>query len=109
MDQSIKFCTALDGVRIAYAVSGSGPPLVVCQGWISNLELDWTAVDFTRKFWERIGERYTTVRYDRRGTGLSDRKVQDYSLAAQTGDLAAVIDAVGEHRIALLGFSAGGP
>jgi pimeloyl-ACP methyl ester carboxylesterase/DNA-binding CsgD family transcriptional regulator len=66
-------------------------------------------VDFSRKFWERLGERYTVIRYDRRGTGLSDRTVQDFSLEAQTGDLAAVIEAVGERKIALLGFSAGGP
>jgi pimeloyl-ACP methyl ester carboxylesterase/DNA-binding CsgD family transcriptional regulator len=108
MDQSIRFATAPDGVRIAYAVSGSGPPLVVCQGWISNLELDWV-IPFSRKFWEIVGERYTVVRYDRRGTGLSDRKVRDYSLEAQTGDLSVVVDAVGAGQIALIGFSAGGP
>lgn len=72
------------------------------------MELDWVA-DFSRKFWERAGEHYTVVRYDRRGTGLSDRKVRNYSLQAQTGDLAAVVDAIGECRIALLGISAGGP
>jgi pimeloyl-ACP methyl ester carboxylesterase/DNA-binding CsgD family transcriptional regulator len=62
-----------------------------------------------RGFWERLAERYRVVRYDRRGTGLSDRKVEDFSLAAQTGDLTAVVKATGESGVALLGFSAGGP
>jgi pimeloyl-ACP methyl ester carboxylesterase len=108
MDQNIRFCTAPDGVRIAYATVGAGYPLVVCQGWISHLELDWEA-EHSRRFWETLGERHLVVRYDRRGTGLSDRKVEDYSLEAQVGDLAAVISALGLPKIALLGFSAGGP
>jgi len=108
MEQSIRFCTAPDGIRIAYATVGEGYPLVVCQGWISHLELDWAA-EHSRRFWEALGERHLVVRYDRRGTGLSDRKVEDYSLEAQVGDLAAVITALGRPKIALLGFSAGGP
>lgn len=108
MEQAIRFCTAPDGVRIAYATVGGGYPLVVCQGWISHLELDWAA-GHSRRFWETLGESHLVVRYDRRGTGLSDRKVEDYSLEAQVGDLAAVISALGLAKVALLGFSAGGP
>jgi pimeloyl-ACP methyl ester carboxylesterase/DNA-binding CsgD family transcriptional regulator len=108
VDQTIQFCTAPDGTRIAYAVAGTGPPLVIAQGWISNLEMDWV-VQFSRRFWETLAEKYTVVRYDRRGTGLSDRKVRDFSLTAQTGDLEAVTEALGSSRFALLGFSAGGP
>jgi pimeloyl-ACP methyl ester carboxylesterase/DNA-binding CsgD family transcriptional regulator len=62
-----------------------------------------------RSLWERLAERYRVIRYDRRGTGLSDRTADDFSLAAQTGDLAAVVAACGEPCVALLGFSAGGP
>lgn len=108
VEQRMHFCAAPDGTRIAYAMVGVGPVLVIAQGWISNLELDWAA-EFSRRFWEKLGEQYTVVRYDRRGTGLSDRKVSDYSQAAQTADLAAVIAAVDARRVALLGFSAGGP
>ena len=107
MDQEIRFCKSPDGVRIAYASVGSGYPIIVCQGWIAHVELDWMGPP--RGFWERLAERYRVVRYDRRGTGLSDRKVEDFSLAAQTGDLTAVVKATGEPGVALLGFSAGGP
>ncbi|HUF52434.1 MAG TPA: alpha/beta fold hydrolase [Dehalococcoidia bacterium] len=108
MDQNIRFCTAPDGVRIAYTTAGSGTPLVLCPGWISHLELDWMA-PFFRAFWEPLAEKYHLVRYDRRGTGLSDRNVEDYSLEAQTGDLTAVVEAIGARRIVLFGHCTGGP
>ena len=95
-------------MRIAYGSVGSGYPLVACQGWLSHLELDWSNPG-TRRFWEKLAERYLVVRYDKRGTGLSDRKVEDFSLEAQTGDLAAVIQALGVGKVALLGYSQGGP
>jgi pimeloyl-ACP methyl ester carboxylesterase/DNA-binding CsgD family transcriptional regulator len=108
VEQAIRFCTAPDGVRIAYATLGAGYPLVVCQGWISHLELDWSA-GHVRRFWEALAQEHLVVRFDKRGTGLSDRKVDDYSLQAQAGDLAAVIDALGLERVALMGYSQGGP
>ena len=108
MDQTIRFCKAPDGVRIAYATAGFGYPLVVCQGWIGHLELDW-ANEHTRGFWEKLAEHYLVVRYDKRGTGLSDRNVEDYSLEAQAADLGAVVDALDVDRVALLGYSQGGP
>lgn len=108
MEQSIRFCRAPDGVRIAYATVGAGHPLLVCTGWISHLELDWQT-GHARRFWEALAEKHLIIRYDRRGTGLSDRKVQDYSLDAQVADLGAVVRALGLPRVALLGFSQGGP
>lgn len=108
MEQHIRFCTAPDGVRIAYASAGSGHPLVVCQGWISHLELDWSN-PVIRRFWETLAERYRVVRYDKRGTGLSDRAVRDYSFRAQISDLASVVEAVGANSVALMGYSQGGP
>ncbi|HUF52433.1 MAG TPA: alpha/beta fold hydrolase [Dehalococcoidia bacterium] len=108
MQQDIRFCTAPDGVRIAYATVGSGYPLVVSQGWLSHLELDW-GIDHMRRFWETLAERHLVVRYDKRGTGLSDRKVSDYSLGAQVGDLAAVVEALNVRRLAVMGYSQGGP
>ncbi len=108
MDQQIRFCAAPDGVRIAYASIGSGYPLIVCQGWMSHLEVDWANPGF-RKFWSTLAERYRVVRYDKRGTGLSDRTITDYSLRAQVGDLAAVVRAAGGERCALMGYSQGGP
>jgi pimeloyl-ACP methyl ester carboxylesterase/DNA-binding CsgD family transcriptional regulator len=107
LEQEIRFCQSPDGVRIAYSSVGSGYPIVVAQGWVGHLELDWMGP--ARGLWERLAERYRIIRYDRRGTGLSDRRVDDFSLAAQTGDLAAVVEVIGEPSVALLGFSAGGP
>jgi pimeloyl-ACP methyl ester carboxylesterase/DNA-binding CsgD family transcriptional regulator len=108
MEQTIRFCRAPDGVRIAYATSGSGHPLVVSQGWLSHLELDWSNPAM-RRFWETLSEHYRVVRYDKRGTGLSDRSVSDFSFDAQLGDLTAVIDAMQAKRVALFGYSQGGP
>lgn len=81
---------------------------MVCQGWLGHLELEWAA-DFSRNFWERLAGSHRIIRYDRRGTGLSDRSVGDFSLEAQTADLAAVVEATEEKAVALLGYSAGGP
>lgn len=89
-------------------MAGSGYPLVACQGWISHLELDWGNPGI-RRFWEKLGERFLVVRYDKRGTGLSDRSVEDFSLEAQAGDLAAVVEALGVGKVAMLGYSQGGP
>lgn len=108
MEQTIRFCKSADGVRIAYATVGSGYPLVACQGWLSHLELDWSNREWQR-FWGTLAEQYLVVRYDKRGTGLSDRNVEDFSLEAQTADLAAVVDALGVSKLALLGYSQGGP
>lgn len=108
MEQTIRFCAAPDGTRIAYATAGSGYPLVVCPGWLGHVELEW-ANDALRGFWEKLAARYRVIRYDRRGTGLSDRSAEDFSLEAQTADLEAVVDAAGEKHVAVLGYSAGGP
>ena len=77
-----QFCTTSDGVRIAYAVFGVGPPLVFIRGWVSHLELDWEMPQ-RRAFYEEYAQRFRVVRFDKRGTGLSDRKVDDFSTAAR--------------------------
>ena len=59
--------------RVAYALSGDGPPLVAAAWWVSHLELDWRD-DAFRRFWEALAEGYTLVRYDRLGVGMSDRE-----------------------------------
>ena len=72
MDQHIGFC-AVDGGRIAYATTGAGPPLVFLPWWVSHLEVDWQAGSF-RSFVEALSAHHTVIRYDRLGTGLSDRE-----------------------------------
>jgi len=108
MKQQIQFVTAPDGVNIAVATAGSGSPLLIVPGWISHLELDWTWPQ-SHDLFDRLARNHLLVRYDKRGTGLSDRDVSDYSLEAQVGDLDAIISALGLRGTALLGYSQGGP
>jgi class 3 adenylate cyclase len=108
MEQQIRFCTTSDGVRIAYAVAGEGPPLVVVPGWVSHLELLWDNPRF-RPLIELFAEHLSYIRYDKRGTGLSDRDVTDFSLDARVLDLEAVIDDLQLGTVALHGMSEGGP
>jgi len=108
MEQQIHFCTTPDGVRIAYATVGKGPALVVPPGWVSHLELGW-AIPAFRAFYETLARYHTVVRYDKRGTGLSDRERKDFSLEGEVRDLEALIDHLRLRRFALFGFSEGGP
>jgi pimeloyl-ACP methyl ester carboxylesterase/DNA-binding CsgD family transcriptional regulator len=106
--QQIRFCEAPDGVRIAYAVSGAGPPMLVSTCWLSHLQHDWESPVW-RHFLEDLGRFVTIVRYDERGHGLSDWDVTDHSLEARIGDLEAVADDAGFDRFALMGMAQGGP
>ena len=108
MEQQIRFCTTGDGVRIAYSVAGEGPPLIRAANWLTHLEFDWQSPVW-RHLFGALAAKHTLVRYDERGTGLSDRDVEDISLEGWVKDLEAVVDAVGLHKFALLGISQGGP
>jgi pimeloyl-ACP methyl ester carboxylesterase/DNA-binding CsgD family transcriptional regulator len=106
--QEIRFCRAPDGVRIAYAVHGSGPPMVVDSCWLSHLQYDWQSPVW-RHYLEEWGRSNTVIRFDERGHGLSDRDVTDHSLEARLGDLEAVVDDAGVERFALQAMAQGGP
>jgi pimeloyl-ACP methyl ester carboxylesterase/DNA-binding CsgD family transcriptional regulator len=106
--QQIRFCEAPDGVRIAYAVSGTGPPLLVSTCWLSHLQHDWESPVW-RHFLDDVGRFATIIRYDERGYGLSDWDVGDFGLEARIGDLEAVADHAGFDRFALMGMAQGGP
>ncbi|HEV8546176.1 MAG TPA: alpha/beta fold hydrolase [Candidatus Limnocylindrales bacterium] len=105
-DQQIGFCRAADGTRLAYAVHGSGPPLVVVSCWLSHLQHDWQSPVW-RHFLDQLGDIATVIRYDERGFGMSDWKVDDFSIEARLADLEAVLAASGFDRFALLGMSGG--
>jgi pimeloyl-ACP methyl ester carboxylesterase/DNA-binding CsgD family transcriptional regulator len=94
-------------VRIAFATAGEGPPLVRINNWFTHLELDWDNPVW-RHWSEALVERRTLVRYDPRGSGLSDRDVVDFSLDALVSDLEAVVDALGLRRVSLIGLCQGG-
>ncbi len=102
----IRFCTAPDGARLAYAMHGRGPPLVKVATWLTHLELDWRSPVW-RHWLDRLGESHTVLRYDERGCGLSGTEVGEPSVETWVGDLEAVVDATGLDRFALLGISQG--
>jgi len=105
-EQEIRFCRGHGGVRLAYAIHGSGPPLVVVSCWLSHLQHDWQSPVW-RHFLDQLGEIATVVRYDERGFGMSDWSVDDFSLEARVSDLEAILAAAGLERFALLGMSGG--
>jgi DNA-binding SARP family transcriptional activator/alpha-beta hydrolase superfamily lysophospholipase len=104
--QDIRFCTARDGVRIAYATVGSGPPLVKTANWLNHLEFDWES-PIWRHMFRAFAKEHTFIRYDSRGNGLSDWDAEDISLDALVTDLEAVVDAAGVERFPLLAISQG--
>jgi RNA polymerase sigma factor (sigma-70 family) len=104
-----RFCTSPDGVGLAYAVEGEGPPLVKAGNWMTHLDYDRQSPVW--RHWVReLSRGHTLVRYDERGCGLSDREFDGTpTLDTYVGDLAAVADAAELDRFALLALSGGGP
>jgi pimeloyl-ACP methyl ester carboxylesterase/DNA-binding CsgD family transcriptional regulator len=106
MEQRIRLCLAPDGVRLAYAVSGHGPPLVKAANWLSHLDYDWRSPVW-RHWMRELSIGHTLIRYDERGCGLSDWDVSDFSFEAWIRDLETIVDARGLGRFPLLGISQG--
>jgi pimeloyl-ACP methyl ester carboxylesterase/DNA-binding winged helix-turn-helix (wHTH) protein len=103
----LRFCRTADGTRIAWAVTGAGPPLVRTANWLSQMDLERTMPMFTHWF-EGLTRGRELIRYDERGYGLSDWTT-DFTLEEWVEDLDAVADAAGLDRFPLLGVSQGGP
>ncbi len=108
MDQDIRFCRTSDGVRIAYAINGHGPLLLISLGWVTHIELTWQNPVW-RKMFELLSEHFTIVHYDKRGVGLSDRDVKDVSVDSRLLDLQAVTKQFEGESFFLFGLSEGGP
>jgi class 3 adenylate cyclase len=109
MEQQIRYCTTSDGVRIAYAVTGSGPPVVRVAGWFTHLESEMTMeAAYALRVLAPLVEDFTVIRYDGRGMGLSQRDVTDFSLDSKMRDLEAVVDAMGLEEVFLFAASEGG-
>lgn len=106
--QQVQFCRSADGTRIAYALTGSGYPLVKAGHWLTHLDYDWHS-PIWRPFLDRLGQTFRVVRYDQRGNGLSDWDIDDLSLDRFVEDLEAVVDGAGLERFALYGTSQGAP
>jgi pimeloyl-ACP methyl ester carboxylesterase/DNA-binding CsgD family transcriptional regulator len=104
--QQIRFCTARDGARLAWARYGRGSPLVKTSSWLTHLEYDWESPVW--RYWlEGLGQSHCVVRYDERGCGLSDGDVGEPSVDQWVSDLEAVVDAAAMERFTLLGISQG--
>lgn len=96
-------------VNIAYQATGEGPfDLVLISGFVSHLDYDWAHPSFVRLL-ERLGSFARLIRFDKRGTGLSDRTVGLPDFETRMDDVRAVMDAAGSERAALFGYSEGGP
>jgi pimeloyl-ACP methyl ester carboxylesterase/DNA-binding CsgD family transcriptional regulator len=101
----IRYCNTPAG-RVAYSTTGAGPALLLDTGWITDLRAQLELFSF-RAFVERLAERFTVIRYDKPGCGLSDRNGIDLSFHGQVAAALAVADAVGAARFRLFGASQG--
>ena len=108
MEQELGFCTTSDGVSIAYAVIGDGPPLVYANGFPGHLSSEWEK-PHAREMLENLAQGFTLIRYDMRGSGLSDREPGELSFEKWILDLEAVVDNLKLESFPLLslGFLAG--
>ncbi len=105
--QEIRYCTTSDGVRLAYATTGSGPPLVKASNWLTHLDFEWGS-PIWRHWYTALSRHHRLIRYDERGNGMSQRDVPDVSFDTWVRDLETVVDAAGLDRFPLLGISRGG-
>ena len=96
------------GRRVAYAKNGDGPTLMCAAWWVSHLEEDWADPRF-RKFFEALGEHFTVYRYDRPGSGLSDRERDDITVEDEAETLEGLVEHLGLSKTHLFGLSCAGP
>ncbi len=107
LSQAIKFCKASDNTTIAVSEAGRGLPLMLTPTWLSHLEHDWRN-PIVAPLLRHLADRHRLIRFDIRGTGLSDRDVPELSLSAFQQDCEAAAAATGLDRYALFGLSTPG-
>lgn len=108
MRHRIGFCTAKDGVRLAFSVGGKGHPILLVKSFWGHVENDASS-PIWRHWIAALAELGTLVRYDARGTGLSDHRVQDYCFDTLVGDAEAVVDHLGLKQFAVVSLTGGAP
>lgn len=106
--QTIQFARSEDGTDIAFARSGEGPVLMRAGHFLTHLEKDWDSPVWG-PYLQTLSQNHTLVRYDQRGTGLSDSQLRDTSIESYMADLLAVADAAGMERFPLIASSQGVP
>lgn len=109
MEPQIEYAIASDGVRIATLAFGAGPPLLITATppW-SHVQFEYN-IPAVRAWSEALGQHARVIRYDSRGTGLSDRDAFDLSLESQLRDLEAVVDHHDLDRFVIWGSIGGSP
>jgi pimeloyl-ACP methyl ester carboxylesterase/DNA-binding CsgD family transcriptional regulator len=107
MNQNIRFCTTPDRVRLAYAVSGEGSPIVMSATWLTHLEHQWRSIAW-RPWLDIFTRDHKVLRHDSRGCGLSDRNAGSLSYENWISDLENVIEAADFRRFAMVGTCWGG-
>ena len=105
--QQVRFCKSFDGTKIAYAVSGEGPPVVMMPSWLTHLEYQWRSAAW-QPWLEALASRYTLVRYDPRGCGLSDRNIDGLTFDTWVRDFSILVDTLKLDRFSLIGICQGG-
>ncbi len=104
LEQEIRFCRTEDGVTIAYASSGNGPPLVRAANWLTHVDHDWNS-SVWRHWLVDLSRKHRLIRYDERGCGLSDWDIEPPTFGRPRGR--------GRQRrsrpLPLLGISRAGP
>lgn len=109
VEQRLDSTRTRDGVEVAFAKVGDGPPLLFVGGWLSHLELSW-ALPAERQLLESLGQGRTLLRYDRPGCGLSGREpVAGPSVASELEVVTAVLAAAGVERTDVVASSLGVP
>jgi pimeloyl-ACP methyl ester carboxylesterase len=105
--QRIYFTNSFDGTRIAYAITGDGPPLVKAANYMSHVEYDWDSPVWIH-WLEELTRGHRLITSDERGSGLSDWDVEDVSFDAWVRDLEVVVNAAGLRQFPLFAMSQGG-
>jgi DNA-binding winged helix-turn-helix (wHTH) protein/pimeloyl-ACP methyl ester carboxylesterase len=104
--QEVSFCRTAEGINLAVAVCGNGLPVVKTANWMNHVEFDWQSPVWSPLL-RRLAERFRLIRYDERGTGLSDWEVAEISFETFVRDLETVVDALHLDRFALFGNAQG--
>lgn len=109
-NQVVRYTRSKDGTSIAFAENGvlDGPPLLRAGHWMTDLEIDWRS-PICRPHLEELGAHFRCIRYDQRGTGMSDRRFYNPTLQDFVDDMKAVADAAGLERFPILAASQGVP
>jgi class 3 adenylate cyclase/pimeloyl-ACP methyl ester carboxylesterase len=107
MAHDVRYCTTEDGVRIAYAVSGKGERWLVHTSLGLSAMLQFESIPGRQAWNEGLEEHFRLLQYDSRGTGFSQRDVEDLSHEALVRDLESVVDAAGVDQAAVYGFLVG--